>query len=368
MTDLPPDMLEAVGELEKNVLESDKNTLKLKMGLANKYKALDIIDKAIKTYGEVINLAKELGDSVMRMRAYRKMGQLYVRKVRDQNNALICFERAEIIAGELTPQECPQITDERAKIKIGIGYVRWKQGDPEGALKAFTYVADHILSIDDEEERADLYVHLAMLNGEQRNVEKALEYLEKAKTIAITLDNKNLIFKVNNDFGMANIEFEQYEEAIEYFDKIISLGKAGGFDEFQQAQMFGYINAGRAFAELMKLTDAMEYTKKGEEIADFIKDPDLKGGALRNYCLIFRYQHKWKEAEEAIDKAIAIYEERELVWKQALMHKEKARMLVDKGDIERAKEEYEIASSLFGQVGVKKELLTISDEVEALAG
>jgi tetratricopeptide (TPR) repeat protein len=195
--------------------------------------------------------------------------------------------------------------------------------------------------------------------------DKASEYLLKGIGELVKVRDYTNIAVSYNNLGDMSLRSGGYDMAIEYFGKCREFAEKVG-KKFYVA--VACINAGEAYARMGDLKRARVQEDDGLKLIERMGDPIGRMWVYKNYGFIYRLEKKWLEADIAFDTAQKILNGKNLPFEEAELLFERALMLRDKGEKDRAVEHLIMAQKLYSAAGAARTLNDVRKELDTLKG
>ncbi len=282
---------------------------------------------------------------------YRKLGSV-LQRTEEYELGEEYFDKAADIAGD---------AGKVANCLEGKSGTLWRQGKHREALetaKKGMEELDEMPTVSRNQERKKKE-YQAMICRSIGNIyldlnekDKSIEYCKKAIDLYEDLDKKGNAGVVHNNLARVYEDFEEYDKAIENYDKAVSLCKESGNRFMSGWSMFNYASV---LCEEGKPGDALEYCQKAEKIMD---EFNHKLGQSRVKCMkgkAYKEKGLYDKAEEFFDESLDLLEGTQTTDYIEITKLEYARMLEERGEVDRAMDELERAKDIHGD---KEETIT----------
>jgi len=147
----------------------------------------------------------------------------------------------------------------------GLGYVLWRRGDFDKALKEYAIAIEILKKAQSrteqktqaEEKLAIICTEEGNILGELGNYEEALESFREAQEVLTRYDNRWEIARLHNNIGHIYVNMERFDDAQQEFEACVKLGQRLkeprwlGWGNFNLAEIYGRKgDAAKAFAHI----------------------------------------------------------------------------------------------------------------------
>ncbi|MDP4827349.1 MAG: sensor histidine kinase [Flavobacteriales bacterium] len=216
-----------------------------------------------------------------------------------------------------------------------------QQADPDSAISLLMH-AD-VPSIGEEsDEFFEVLFKLGVIFEQTSAYDKAMFYLDSAEHVGRRLASHLLISKALNSKGVVYLNRGVYDNALEHF--IQALEEAEYTDK-QEVKISAITNAGHVAFYQGNLSDAMNYYKRGNEMALASGDTLAIVRTMSHIALVHQVQENYKEALQINEEGLRMF----LESKQApdlviaTLYQDLAVCSKNMGDFEQASEYFERA-------------------------
>jgi len=313
-------------------------------------------DNAKNYFVSLLKLAEDISDKKSKADALRwiahtnKESQNYQRSYDNYKEALKIYE---------------ELNDQRgsADCKRGIGYLLWRRGDFEKAIDLFEEVIETTKKIEEDNLLSLTYIEIGNAYAQKGENKKAIEYYENS----VSLLKKQSAFKdlarAYNNMGDQYMKLEEWDKSLYHFQKAVKYAKKIG--DYVHIG-WGYFNQAEALAGMGELEKAKKYTSRSENIMNSLKDKVGLSSIYRVKALIKRREDNWDGAIKDLDKSLKYLENLDIPFVRAENKYELGRIYMDKGEPEKAYENFEKAKKIFQNLGASQYLEKIQVELEKL--
>jgi tetratricopeptide (TPR) repeat protein len=354
-------MLDEAIELCENALNEIEYKCKERCSLLNCIGAVFYnrgdLDGALGQFKESLEIVERIGDDEIKANVYNNMGVIHFDKC-EYDIALDYYEKNRAIR-------------EKTGDKIGlaqcyhnIGNLYIRIGKYKDALEIFEKSYEIKKGIGDQVSVGDIYHSIGVVHYSQRNYEEALEYFSKCVIVKQKMGDISRMSIVWGGIGLTYLNKESYEEAEKYLRKSME-----GCEKFGDNSTLSYCLAGLAVCALRKDHDvekAMELCIRALRLSRDIGLRGVEGWNQEILGMIYSEMKNWSLAEKSFEDSIKIYEEIEEPTFYGDVYFEYARMWKDKGDIEKARNYFELALCIFKEKDFENEIKKLKKELAEL--
>ncbi len=308
-------------------------------------------------FKQMLELADELKNDLMRAEAYRSMGHIH-REKNEWDDAINCMETAMKIS------EAAKDFHGLGDAVRGRGWIDWRFGKFDTAIGYFKKALSTAEAIGDVRVMASCYIDLGNVYGDKGDFHKGIEYYEKSEKLLEEIGDFFELARVLNNVGETYKEQGLLEKSTEFYEKCIAVS-----DKSKNMIMlaFGYQNGAEVYARLGKLDKAKLYADKAMELGNKINDKFLIAGTLGVYGIIHRKKKEWDQALQSFNDAVAILTEINVPYYIAEKSQEIAFMFKDKGDKESAIQYFKKALDIYQKLGAVAMIEKVNAQLESLS-
>ena len=347
--------IDALDKLEESIEQKEQKLLILNnMGKICYYSTA--WQDGIEYYKQMLALADELKNNLMRAEAYRSMGHIY-REKNEWEDAKTNLETAIKISEEIKDQHG------LGDAIRGRGWIEWRLGNLEKAIEYFKDALSNAEGAGDNRVIASCYIDLGNVYGDKGEFEKAIEYYSKSEKLLEAQGDYFELARVYNNVGETYKEQGMLEKAVEYYEKCIQTSEKS---KNMILLAFGYQNCAEVYARMDKLDNAKEYADKAMVLGKRIEDKFLIAGVLGVYGIISRKKKDWENAEKSFSEAISILDEINVPYYIAEKSQEMAYMFKDKGDKESSIFYFRKALEIYKKLGAVGMIEKVNAQLEIL--
>lgn len=235
-----------------------------------------------------------------------------------------------------------------AKALNNLGEVARRQADYDQAREYHEASLEHKRELDDRPGQASSLENLGSLATDQSDYGSASEYYERSLEINRELDNSGAVAVVRNSLGVIAQRQGRYEEARTQFETALEITRESGQ---RRAETITLRNLGRLALKQGDPNRARQYFEEGLEQARELSASREELNCLCGLGVAARLDDDLERATRRLDAAL---ERRETVAEQlqiGRVHLERARLALDRGNLESAREQADRAQELFQAVG-----------------
>ncbi len=319
---------------QQTELDSLENILSQKQG-ADKVELLNELcwklgpsdNKKAGTYGyQALELANELGDSLLIAEAYNNIGVVYYRNS-DYDSAIIIYEKAL----EISQRGGLDLLAARLDSKIGVAYLELgKYGlSVKYQLRAVRYFEETQDSI----KMSQCYTNLARVYYENHEYEKANSYDEKALDIFVRYDYS---YGMATTYGSMALNFQEtgdYEKAITYLEKALGLFKELNYKSNVATAL---LNLGQLHRKYGNTKKGIAYYREAIDLAKEINDLHTYAATSANLANIYAETNNFKEAENLYLQTLEIAQEMKTLKVEHQCYRELARLYEKTGQYKKS--------------------------------
>ncbi len=309
-------------------------------------------------YQELIEKAEEAEDQKMKSLGLRRLGHAY-KNIEKYEEAKEYCQQALDLSEEI--DELEGISEAHR----GLGYVHWREGHLEVAEKHYEKAIKNSKRSGNNKELALNYIDFGNVHAQRGNHDRAMQYYEKSLPILNSRDIFAQLSRAYNNLGDQYMKREKYDQAIEYFDKCIENAERIGNDLYMGWASF---NAAEALVKKGDPEEALKYIEGIDDVMESLGERIGLASVRRVEGMIK------KEVDGDLDGAIKLYKEAQEILEDFDVPFNKGEDMMElgiaykeKGEYEKARENFEEAKKLFKKVGQGAKFLEkVEREIEEL--
>lgn len=203
----------------------------------------------------VINYQKSI-DKLPTMSAYLNMGHSY-NNISDYPHAMDTYKAGFEIADKRKADSF------KGTFLYNMGFVYWKQGDQNSALKHYNKALVIDKEIGDKQNEAYVLNRMGMIYWQQGDLNSALKHYNEALVIDKKLGDTQEEASVLNNIGSVYYMQEYFNYAIKNYNEALNIYKEIGY---RQGMSLVLGNLGLVYAKIGDLDVAIKYYKEAEAI------------------------------------------------------------------------------------------------------
>lgn len=344
-------------------------------------------EQAIKKMEEALEMAKKDIDQKEIALIYRRIGTIQMYCGNTQEAIRILTESLEI---------CEKINDIEGigKTSNNLGIVYYGKGNLDLALKNFEKSMDIAKKIGDTYGIGLSNINIGNVHQDKGNLEQALLFYEKALEIKKRIGDTYgiaLLYSAIGTVYLERLEFEKarepllqsiklrekigdifglslsyvnlgilykglnnLDESLKYFEKALQIAETAGAKELM---CVAYNGSAEVLSQKQEFERAMEYVNMAQSIASEICSKNLEAQCSRVLGIVKRDAKMFEEAEQAFEKALALFKDMNMDLEFAKVCYEYALMFRKRqgcGDPEKSKEFFQKAHRIFEEKKIEK--------------
>lgn len=238
-----------------------------------------------------------------------------------------------------------------AKSLCGLGRFFWKKGQIQEAIEKLEQGLELAEQVGDLSLMGRLYDDLGNAYGDAGDYKLSIKHYKRSIELLSKTSNKMELARAYNNIGDIYLRLNEYHTALGYFEKQIDIGELIGYELLKT---HGYFNAADALANMggeRELEIALEYCQKAMEAARKLGNDTLLSATLCAFGITYTKTKEWEMAEDYYQKALDMIESVGYPYYEGEFNYKYARMLLEKGDLDRAMERAERARSIWSSIG-----------------
>lgn len=311
------------------------------------------LDTALSTYNMALKMSEENENLEGIAESYLGIGRVYEEKSR-WDDALINLNKYLELSKKTGNKK------NVADAYHNIGYIHWREGKLNDAEKYFKLCLKHTRPDADEVITANAYTGLGFVNKDRGKYDTAIRLYNKSMDVFEKTGNKYGVVRAYNNIAVTYARKKEYDRAIEYHIKQISLAESIG--DFRGIA-YELIGVSGDYAEKDMLKKALDYCRKGLSLAERLDEKLLISLAHNNMGVIMGKRKTWEKADEHFNASIRIAKEIGSITRLADAHFDYAKMYLAKGDLRKAKTQYQNALKCYEKLGNKEKIEEIKKEL-----
>lgn len=335
----------------------------------NKEKRIDLLKKlgeisfnlsewglALEFYKRAVNLCDEIEDDANRAESLRKTGYVLNRmgnwKLAYQN-----FEQSLDISKKLGDKFG------MADAHRGLGYIHWRSGEYEDAIAHYNKCIQLSMEISDMHTIALAFIELGNVHIETGDIDKAIEYYNRSLKELEPIGDYSEMARAYNNLGDSYLKRGNHDKAIEYFKKCEEMGKRIGRKDIVGWSLF---NSGEAYALKGDADKALGCAEKSLDILTIVGDKLGLQACNKIFGIAYGLKAEWGKAIEHFNTCVEMGKETNVPYVQGEVHYYFGKMLKDKGDKKKAKEQLNKALEIFKSLETEEFVSRVKKEMEGL--
>ena len=318
-------------------------------------------DLGIEIYDKLSHLAFEARNFSRYVNAIMRIGRIYD-KLGNWTEAMKYYDRCLELA------DTYDVDDIKSRIYNNIGINCFHKGDFDSALDYF----QETLSVSKSEQalfdKAHAYTNIGIIANILHGPNSvALENFNKALAIYEDKQSKANIARVYQNMGMVYSDKRDWAHAVEAFEKCLQIAEE---TQEKQLRVLTYLNLGKTYALQGTILKAKTFSDKALKM--FKRMNDILGIAEAYHVLgiIYSHENDFARAEKFLSESIKINKEKDYKEGLAETYVTYAKLHLDNGLIDRAKENYMKAINIYQMMNIDvkvKEIQSLMDELHLLA-
>lgn len=180
-----------------------------------------------------------------------------------------------------------------------------QQADPDSAIQLLMQAEAPPIG-EESPEYFEILFKLGVILEQTSAYDKAMFYLDSAEHIGRRLESHLLISKALNSKGVVFLNRGVYDSALEHF--ILALEEAE-YTDSQEVKISAITNAGHVAFYQGNLSDAMEYYKRGNEMALSFGDTITIVRTMSHVALVHQVQENYQEALSINEEGLRMFVE-----------------------------------------------------------
>ena len=341
---------------QQDAPDTEKTQIEVDLKLGWVYYELGDLDDAINRYKKVFGAAKQLGD--MRAQADSLMALGILLRNRNQwNEALKLFEQSLLLYTRGNNQR------EIAVVHTHMGTISSWRGQWATAKQHYQIALEIMIDLDEIADIASITSNLGNVALAEGEDDAAIKYYEMSAQGHQQTDNILGIAEVDANLGMVYERTEQWEEALRFHKESVEL-----FERMGNSRNLwnAYVNYARMLARISDLNLAEEICQKAKEI--LIGQGNQRGlaEARRVDGLIASLRGEWKTAIQRFDESEQLCQEARDPYGHGETLRERAFMLLRRGDAEQAVAVLQQAEQAFLEIGAHGDAAIVQRKLDEI--
>jgi CHAT domain-containing protein/Flp pilus assembly protein TadD len=252
--------------------------------------------EALKTFEQVLAIAKQINDTVSEGRTLNNIGEVY-RSLGQYAKALEFYQRALVIAKQIAD------TAGVGRTLNNIGEVYRNLGQYANALKFYQQALVIAKQIGDTALEGITLSNIGSAYQGLGQYAKALEFYQRALVIAKQIGDTALEGTTLSNIGLVYDSLGQYAKALEFYQQALVIAKQIGDTAGEGTTLS---NIGAAYHGLGQNAKALEFYQQALAIRKQIGDTAGEGTTLNNIGLVYFNLGQYAKALEFYQQALAI--------------------------------------------------------------
>ena len=316
-------------------------------------------DEALKYTDILLNLSSDLKEPKKQADAHNYAGRIHIHRS-SWSEAKDHFENALKIAKD------SNYTQGNLEAYHGLGEVYERTGEYTPALEYYQDFMELAKKIDSQNDIARGYKAIAMISTHRGEYNEALEYYQKCIELLTNSANHTELAKAYTNIGIPYFELGEFDKVIECNEKCIELASRTGDI---RSKGLGFSNAAEVYARKHEFDQAIDYANKALDIFKKLDEKPLIGLVWINYGIIYKNKQDWEPSRYYFEKSLLLLESLNVPYFLADCTHQFGLMLADQGtkeSLSESRENLQKALSIFKELGAKKFINVISNELEKL--
>ncbi|MEW5760925.1 MAG: tetratricopeptide repeat protein [Candidatus Thermoplasmatota archaeon] len=314
-------------------------------------------DSAIAESNKSIEICKKIDNKYFEAKSYCKIGEILVGRAKYD-------DAVEYLKKALQKSEEINYAPGIGTARYWLGKASIVVGKLDEAVKHLEACLNISEKFGDERLKAMAYNDFGNVCDFKGESEKALELKMRSLQYFERTDDKYELARTYNNIGTAYEGMKDYRKAIEWYEKCIKIGRDMGII---RAIAYGLTNIATCYCKLgEEFEKAMQYTDEAVMISKKLGERRITGYCNANYGVYYHKKKDWVKAKEMFEESMKIGVEVECLELLSYVHRCYAKMLIDKGDKEKAIEEFKESISFYEKLGNKLLVEEVKKELEKL--
>ena len=318
-------------------------------------------DLGIETYNKLAQVAFDNQNFSRYANAIMRVGRIYD-KLGKWTEAMKYYDRCLELA------DTYNIDDIKSRIYNNIGINFFHKGDFDSALDYFQQTISASKSENALFDKAHAYTNIGIIANILHGPNSvALENFGKALTIYESKQSKANIARVYQNMGMVYSDKKDWSKAVEAFENCLQIAEE---TQEKQLRVLTYLNLGKTYALQGTILKAKTFSNKALKM--FKRMNDILGIAEAYHVLgiIYSHENDFERGDKFLSESIKINKEKDYKEGLAETYVTYAKLHLDNGLIDRAKENYMKAINIYQMMNIDvkvKEIQSLMDELHLLA-
>lgn len=315
------------------------------------------LDKAVKDYRSSIKLFKETGNKLRLAEANRKIGTYLMWGKNQPTDAMESYK----LALELSQE----IDDARGvgEAYRNMGRISWRKGDYDAALESLNKSLEWSRKVNARQTIAKTYLDIGGIHGERGDYETSIEYLTKSLSLLEEMEERYEISRVCTNIGVTYHHMGKWKDTIQWYEKAIKIAEDIGSI---RGLGFGLSNAAEVYINLDDLDKALEYCTRADLIFTQLDDKYMIANNQMVFGVIHTKKNNWNRAKDYFTAALDISSTGGSPDMNAQIHLQYGKMLVEAGDIDNARSQFNSAYDTWKKIGNESMVKKVEEEIGQL--
>jgi predicted ATPase len=311
---------------------------------------------ALEYYKKAIELCEDTESDGERAECLRKTGYV-LNRMGKWKIATMNFEKSLGISKKL---------DDKfgiADAHRGIGYIHWRLGEYDDAIAHYNECIQFSMEIGDMHTIALAFIELGNVYIETGDIDKAIEYYNKSLKNLEPIGDYSEMARAYNNLGDSYLKSGKYDQAIEYFEKCEEMGRKIGRKDIVGWSLF---NSGEAWAQKGESDRALECAEKSMAILSTVGDQLGIQACYKIFGMAYGAKKQWDKSVENFNYCVDMGKDTNVPYIQGEIHYHFGRMYKEKGDMGKAREQFEHALEIFSGLENEEFVARVKEELEEL--
>jgi len=329
--------------LVQKLPEGKEKEIRLWLRMADIYENMGKVDKWSKCLQKALALARANDLKYLEGRSNLHLGNL-ARHRSDWDGATGYYNAAIGLLGD------PKHVHFKADALRGMGYVAWREGKIEEAVKLYQECLKLAEEIKDISLMGIIYIEFGNVYSDTGQSEKAEENYVKSIKILPKVHNLPQLARAYNNLGDVYLQRGDWAKAVEHFKKAGQIAERIGNRDMMGWSLF---NASEALSKGGNPDKGLEYCHGALKILDEIGDKIGVASVYRDYGIAYRFKQDWDRARDSFERSLKMMEEINSPYNLAEVCYEYGMMYKDKGEEAEAARLLERCTEIASSIGAK---------------
>ncbi|UCE37063.1 MAG: tetratricopeptide repeat protein [Thermoplasmata archaeon] len=245
----------------------------------------------------------------------------------------------------------------------GLGYIHWRLGEYDDAIAHYNECIQFSMEIGDMHTIALSFIELGNVYIETGDIEKAIEYYNKSLKNLEPIGDYGEMARAYNNLGDSYLKSGSYDKAIEYFEKCEEMGRKIGRKDVVGWSLF---NSGEAWALKGEADKALECAEKSMAILGTVGDKLGIQACQKIFGMGYGLRGEWDKSIESFNTCVEMGKETNVPYIQGEVHYHFGRMYKEKGDMDKAREQFQHALEIFTGLENEEFVARVKKELDGL--